>query len=862
LTLAFDWTWLLLERAAAAHAQGDDGLALETCRRLKAIEKLVEDAAREREHRYPQVEDNRLTVPIGFLRPLSSLLADQERRAKQRAAPELDQRLPNNQAERIDDIIRRLEEVGRLSGPFNHYSGLEHGGPVKSLAAEGDAAVPALLDCLEFDDRLTRVVVHDSRHGSRYLQIQGVSQVAFETLTEILGTREFGRNASQVGPDGANRDARHAMAAAIRAYWEKNRGRNPQEKLLDTLANDQATPEQWLDASIRLTRPADVSGTRYSYATPSRPGGHAPPPFGEPLRGKTSPTLSELLAKRVKWLDSGAPIPMPGSGGIEVYEVFKANDLALDLARWDIEAAIPILRERVSRCAAIVVAEQGQSSSRYERLETDIAAFTLLRDQGGDPAALDDYANWIITLSPEGWSFLPISLFEPLWRFSEFPAMAKAAEALFQNDRSPWVPLFEPHQRGWSELGQRDDVICSPLLGVASFRALVRQGLADARVTSTVSADAQGGIEIQVDPGWMTRPMPFPDDPRIAQDSTGTLRLQDLYAWKLSRVAGFPRYEMYWPQAERDATIARCVELLDRYGEALTAGARRWQSQDLPTWHRHDRAEFAFEPIERPATESDVQQGRAIFSLQAVEQDSVRTASLPNVPLVAEWRKSTATPRWNNQVDASGKALTLIDYDRTGKVWEAEERKTDSGWRRTYGFVGGNTFQGVPAEDVKFPAEWQGGWTEISDTLDARLTLPGTLPAGLPSARVGEPLPLTLAFRNHTGVDANAPADLGRGPGHPELREGLTVQLFRSVDSAGGGPSEREVDPRPSGRYRSDASRNVPPAEFVVAMELDLLDLFAIDQPGFYHLVVRFEGFPADSGLPANCILEARFTID
>jgi hypothetical protein len=861
LTFAFDWTWQLLDRAASAHARGDDSLALETCRKLKSVEHAIEETQRQRERRYAQVEDNRLTVPIPFLRLLPALLADQARRARRPRAPDL--ALAKDQAERIDSLIQSLDEVGRGSSSSpGGWGSRGQAANVSTLVTEGEAAVPALLDCLEFDDRLTRVVVHDDRHRSRYLHIQGVSEVAFEALTEILGTREFGRHASQVGPSSASREARHAMAADIRAYWQTNRGKSPQQKLFDTLADDRATAAQWLDASIRLTRPADIAGTRYSYLTPPRQGGAIPPPYGEPLRGRTEPTLTELLAKRVQWLDPGGPIPRPGGGGIEYYAVFQANDMALDQARWDLHAALPTLRQRVARCAGIVSASEG-GPSRYERFETDIAAFTLLRHQGGDPGALDDYASWIITLSPEGWSFLPISLFEPLWRFSDVPAVSRAAEALFASPDSPWVPLFQPRQRGWSELGQRDDMICSPLLGAPSFRALVLKGLADDRVTSNVSVNVKGAVEIQVDPSWTTRPIPYPGEPVVPAGSTGTLRLKDLYAWKLSQVAGFPRFEMYWPEPQRDAAIARCVEYLNRYGERLTAGARKADaSEELPTWHRHDRARLVFEPLGRPATEVDVREGRAIFSLAADEAESVRLVALPQVPLAAEWVKSTASPFWSNSIEA-GKPRSLVQYNRGGHVWQAEARRTEAGWQRIYGFVGANTMQGVPAEEIRFPADWRDGWTMLNENLEARLTLPGTLPFGLPRARVGEPLPMTLSFRNRAGLDTRAPVNLGRGGSPPALREGTHVSLFHVIPTKPDEPpSERPLELQPVSRFASEALQIVAPAEHVAALEIELRDLFAIEEPGFYHVVLELDGLPPDSGLPPNATVEARFTID
>src|SRR5262249_46826270 len=123
-----------------------------------------------------------------------------------------------------------------------------------------------------------------------------------------------------------------------------------------------------------------------------------------------------------------------------------------------------------------------------------------------------------------------------------------------------------------------------------------------------------------------------------------------------------------------------------------------------------------------------------------------------------------------------------VGYDQDGTVWQAEEVLAGGKWRRYYGFIGAGPPARVPAEEIELPPPW--GWSELSAGLDCLLE-PVVALLGDRSA-AGRPLPLRLKLRNRSGVDRAVPALwLRKGAGGPELRTGLSVEVF-SLPPKGG----------------------------------------------------------------------------
>jgi hypothetical protein len=882
LTLASDWAWCLFDRALEAHAAGDDPLALVSLRELDLIQSLVEAKAmgmgfpRHQQESGIRIAGVRTEVQflpyLDFLRPLPALLADQERRAKE-PRPEGDPSKIADRDARIAALIRGFDGI-RVVAEFIPGRGNPAGSPVvQAVIKEGDAAVGPLLECLEHDDRLTRTVDRDNRHGTRFVGVGTVGEAAYAALVAILGTRELGPNARYFSGSIADRAKRVAVAAEIRSYWQKTRGLSSEEKWYRTLADDNASPDQWLDAAEALSQPADVRGRGGSYTIPYRVGGKVPSAKGESLRGRKDPSVTDLMARRVEAIDPsgaavGANLANPRGGSGAIYVVLKANRLARFLAQWDLEGSLPTLRARVGRCRAIIDATRGEGSDK-QGLEVDLAAFTLDRLRGGDPRALDEYADWVRTLLTGRLDSNSIEMFEPMWRNPDQPAIAAAAVAMFDDPKSPWVPLFRSRERGWGEMGSRSDVIVSPLLGLAPFRKLVLAGLADKSPTGTISTDAEGKIVIGVDEGWSSMPDPPKDDPLRPKPSTRmTLRLADLYCWKLQGLDATPRLEMYWPEAKRDEAIAICIAFLSRYGERFRyIESARPLYEAAPFYPRHPRAVLAFPALDRPATEDDVRAGRAVFHLGGTE---VRRFPLPANPIKARWTTLQIPPDDPLLLMNKG-SQSAFEMLQGGTVWQAEEANEGGAWRRYYGFVGRDTMARVPAEEIEFPSPWNTGWSRVSVALDGRVVPPGGRDDGtrivMNEVSPDGPLPVEVWFRNRRGVEVTSPVDYARGEGGLSLRDGVSIRLFREPDASSAQARSQgvaapwdEIPAKAIRRHQPDRiSRAIGPAEATRAIRLDLRDVFDLSRPGRYRVEIAFDDQADPGGKPGR--LAGYFTV-
>lgn len=872
LDLASAWAWALYDRAARAHAQADDGLALESLKELARLQPLIEaQAAAYGLARPVSLEVRRRELPyLSFLTQLPEFLADQLRRARKadQARPAVSS--PPDRRARIAELIRGFDQISRLETLALIPAGPPTDRLVQAVIREGDAAVGPLLDCLEHDDRLTRIVDRELRLSRRWLRVRSVFQIAYTALGEILGTRQFG-SASESLSGSSDRLRRQAVAAEIRNYWERTRGVEVVERYFRALADDSATPAQWLDAAEALAQRSDVHGRRGLYMTPLRRGGKLPALRGEPLRGRTNPSLTELLARRARDLDP------PDAAPVSNRDVSRANRMAKFLAVWDPSGAQPTLAKRVARSIARFGSDLNTGPAGHG-FPAEIARLTLLRVKAGDAAALDDYTAWLRSTAPPDHDLLAVDIFEPLWRYADRPPCVAAATALFDDRASKWLPLCRTRNPVWYGQGGLADIVVSPLLSLAPFRKQVVASLADRTPQGTVRSNAQGKVTIASDRGGWTMSPPWSkaDPLRPEPNASMKLRTGDLFAWKLQRIEGLPRFELYWPEPKRDRTIADMTELLGRFGERLRESPERASRDDAdPLNQRPGKAELAFPLLNRPAAPEDVAAGRAIFSLAPAQE--VRPVSLPAFPVEAQWTALEIHPDDPGLAPfdlSRGKPVAQIKHLQGGRVWQAEEVRKGESWRRYYGFVGRHVIAKLPAAEVDFPSVPNTGWSVVSRDLDGRLVpmdAPGDgrlLNAGPVPA--GGPLPVVFTVRNHRGIAAQAPADLVRVGASLALRNGVSIRVFRRPERAEASlePAPRagephttwpEVSPRHQpGRYSSAEMKTLGPTEITELFRIDLRDFFELAAGG-YRVDVAIEGIRSARGKEA--VLSLWFTV-
>jgi hypothetical protein len=848
LMLASDWAWSFFDRALCAHMRGDDKLALATCRALEPVGALIDATAAQRS--FTERVDGAIKRPsasfVGFLQSLPRLREDQERRAREAAgaAAHPAPPPPADAAARVAALIHDLQEVSvRQDGQPGGVS-LADSPTVAALVKEGQPAVEPLFACIESDRRLTRSVSFH-RDFFRDRRLHGVDEAAYAAVTQILEIRSFA-------------GGRKASLADLRAVWEKTKGKPAWTRWRAALADDAATADQWLEAAARIVQPVDVEMHGGWTSIPQRKPGEIPAMRGEALRRGKNPSVAELMARRTEMLArSGRP------GSEQTFNLQKASNMALHLAEWDPAAAVPVLQAQFARCQAYI-ANDPLHGSAARILGRSMAQLTLAAHRAGDAAAPGNYAKWLTPLKPDAVSDYLDNVLEPLWRYPDDPAMVKAAQAMFGDTKSPWRDLLAPGSR--IGRGGPSKLLGSPMIGLAPVRALVGEMLNDQTEIGTASVhDGQLSINI-TNGGQMGIGLRNAADPlALSAPESFPIRACDMLAANLSWIDGMPLFEVYWPRERRDQAIARITAFLDRYGERYKYSQ---QQQQLWRWPDENVATMTFPALDHVATADEARDGRAVFSL-ADQKGEVREYKLDRLPLKAKWITFKEFPREVKYFPVDGRpAFTTTEYEQDGRVWQAEElRATATGeWQRYYGFVGSHTIARVPADQIDFPEDWY-RWGALSGRFDLQVEPPGVsyqspIVRSEPASLNGR-LNVNVRIRNRSGVEQQAPTEFYRGGATPAFASGLRIELNYAPPLVGDRKTRtinwEKIPPRPVASLATGPGhKTLGPTEQFDAFTFDLRDLFDVNRPGRYQIIIRAD---KESGLGEGRSNEVVFTL-
>lgn len=680
LTLANDWAGSEFVRLAGAHMRGDDVTALDAARRLAKFRDMA--SARAEAMGFPPGNRQGRFSPGGapspwfsFLDQLDDLLRDQERRAKEPPRTPVPPR-GGDPTTRIAALIRDLDQIDEQQMMFP--GGAHPGGSplVGELIAEGDPAVAPLLEVLESDDRLTRSV-SVGRGFSVGRLVHPVYEPAFSALVGILKTGEF---ANRRPYRGSNDDpaARKALADSMRQFWEKTRAIPLTERWYRTLLDDAAEPARWLEAAGEIVRPELKQGRPTSEAGPH-------PMQGASLRVGRDPSVTDLMLRRARQIDrTGAPSSFHDPG------FASACQMAFCLASWDEKASLPLLKELSKECRARSEAWRKQPNQDHadQNLGSSMARFTQIRVRLGDAQAVGEYAEWLRTTTPKLVEYGRFEALKPLLEQPDHPALASAARWLFNDPKSPWVPLL-PEARGQQAHFQNH--IATPLVVVAGYREGLIAGLADKTLLGSVTWGEDGFVEYKINnvPG-MKQGGSNLDMEGVKVGEEHPFRNCDYLALKLSDLDGCPRFDLFWPENRRDRAVAACAAYLKRFGDRFTTESPPGM-HDFP----HPKGHLAFPILKRPASRDEVAAGRAIFSLEG--EGETRVVDLPGgLPQKARWTTLKDSPYI--VTDQNGPHRT---YRTDGHVWQVEEVRKGDVWERWYGFVGQHTVGRAPASEIE-----------------------------------------------------------------------------------------------------------------------------------------------------------------
>jgi hypothetical protein len=532
-TAATAWFATAYGRLVEAFGVGQDQEAADVAGSILEWRSRVPDSWRVENNRSPK------RVPdISFLDPVPQLAADINRRLREPAGRALDLQAISEDKDRRAEFWRmpqaaRIRElIDRLDGAYCEK--LMFPGPLFCsfdpdyvlLKQEGDAAVEALIEVYGNDQRLTRSFDY-GRPWSIVFTPVSVHHFVELLLGDMLG------NATVAGKS----------APELLSWWRQHQAGDRAERSLEILASDQATPEQWLEATDFLTTRSDVQWSDTGKMRPPGacdPGKPAPVVNGEQLRSRRNPSVSELLAKRVVALMAqGSDI---------------ACSIAVKAALWDRNGALPVLKQAANL-----------RSCRANHLVA-VARLSL-----GDGNAA---ADWTAEL-PNHPKFPPLLRQElaPLWMFPEDPVLEQLAESLFGHDDSPWWPA-----KKYADIN-------SPLLAIPAYRRAVLSALEDSTVVGRAGRTSEGYLSFQVANGGGGSPAPSTDPRQAARGEQRPIRAKDLVAWELSSLEGAPEFGLDWTTADKDAAIPALTNFLSTNGADLKAFPSRLQEIDCPGDH-------------------------------------------------------------------------------------------------------------------------------------------------------------------------------------------------------------------------------------------------------------------------------------
>ncbi len=350
---------------------------------------------------------------------------------------------------------------------------------------------PAIDKLLEVLESDTRLSRGGALGGGNHEEPLGVEVAAHAALESILSHDFF-----------ADEGGREQLAATIRTYWNAQRSLSLPERWYQTLADDHAAPHEHVMAALYIAE------------------------RGAPLRSHAAPTVSDLLAHRI---DAAA-------------DVHDACFMADAFERWEPAAANPAIVKLMNRA----IREAGALDKEGEC----IGQLGEMRDSNGDPAGIDDYARWVEQTKPDPSAQMTL-LFLTMEKFVTRKSVRHAIDTLFAAG-SPWIPLIDLTGKRWDFA----DLVSTPLLAVPSFNKEVLAELADTRIYGTLEmieprkfsvrrvAAEGGGLDSVIDATATLVP---------ALGARQPVRVGDWIAYQLRGTA--PPFELYWPEAKRDAAI-------------------------------------------------------------------------------------------------------------------------------------------------------------------------------------------------------------------------------------------------------------------------------------------------------------------
>jgi hypothetical protein len=459
---------------------------------------------------------------------------------------------------------------------------LERDWRVAELVKLGEMAVPALIDTLESDTRLTRSV-HFWRDFATYRTVFGVREPAVSAVMTILQVRVFEPRATGDSLSARGDERAKQIATRLREYWDKY-GQYPfDERMMKILTDEKANFDARIEAAMNLAYINDRSHIGTTVWTTRRKRGDAEPnPAVEKFE---DPTVAEAI---VALMDSHLAAETDTDKWRRVL-----NSYVNALVQLGDERVIPLLNQRI----------EGASEAAYARALAwgclwlgDADAFTAFckRFAEGTEPGLDD-ADTLL------------GMIDMLVR-AEIPAAEAALDALI----SPEHPAYTLYRDSLLQ-GRPGSYDARSLFRSRHSILLLFRELGNTEATGTTYSMSEGNLVTSRPRSQLTVRAPefLTDVPEGA--SAEERHCDKAAALLVELVAGLPRYHPLMNDAEQRLDDIR--ELMGRYINNLRrASADECRALGISSFIPF--YVFYPEPLDRPATEDDVAAGNAAFHLQ------------------------------------------------------------------------------------------------------------------------------------------------------------------------------------------------------------------------------------------------------
>lgn len=676
---ADEWIWSLFDRAICAHINGDDPTSL-ACAERCAFARDRWLSEEEKMGKRSETEER-----IDYLNPtLAFLIGDEKRRTERNS----DHKTAPVAKRSLAELIENLDKTcGGMEGQPGGY--LYKPDPTPALTAFGIKAIEPLTDCMENDNRFTRVVSF-ARDFFRPRQLVPVSDVARTAINAILKTQLV--RGSLDTPE-----EKHAAAEKVRAYCSKYGAAATEDRWYQILANDAESEEHWLDAACHIVVNSnadepDSAEQLDSYVSARQTAadiatGNSRHLAGEKLRAKHNPSVSQLLYRRALQLLKSKNQFSQANGMLFVFAI----------ARWDGKQGIVTLKEFSRMIMDGSIGDEQSASAINEQFSngqepwmTPLGQLCETRMALGDGTAIADYAKAIETLTPDAvHTAEPFAL---LWRHYDIPEVKAIAEQLFNGHGSQWNTKSKADPRAL-----QPELWNTAMLAIPPYRNQVIRLLRSDMPVGKVDVSSKGDVmtesgcpqlsghgynihESGCSFAYYSSEGKLPFQPA----GKAIYRLKDSVAEKLSSINGFPEFRLHWNVAERDAAVNKSIATLQQYGPAISRALSGYVSDPMEEG-TFARAKFSFPQLKQPATAEQVAKGDALFSIAEAGNKHVvrlKTLPVPGQTLVGK--------------DKHAKQEDVCDLE----IWQAEEIATPQGTKRYYGVIGEHFMGKMAAEDV------------------------------------------------------------------------------------------------------------------------------------------------------------------